>query len=93
MAGSRVVDSNMDGFSSNLFAVLVYYFEVGDVGLWTAVGNAVYVNYTGDITIVFFYSVLQTSTGFSSVRNAVIFFWAGTIYRICFVLAMIKFYL
>ena len=28
----RVVDSNMDGFSDNLFAVLVYYLEVRDVG-------------------------------------------------------------
>ena len=30
----RVVDSNMNGFSNfsgNLFAVLVYYLEVGDV--------------------------------------------------------------
>ena len=28
MVEGRVADSNMDGFSGNLFAVLVYYLEV-----------------------------------------------------------------
>ena len=54
----------MNGFSSffgNLFGVLVYYVEVGDVGSWVVVGNAVYVNCIGDMTIVFFYSILKTS--------------------------------
>ena len=34
MFEGRVVDSNMDGFSSfsgNLFAVLIYYLQMGDV--------------------------------------------------------------
>ena len=49
-------DSYMDGFSSfsgNLFAVLVYSLEVGDIGSGIVVGNAVYVNCTGDMTTVF----------------------------------------
>ena len=57
MFQGRCVDSNMNGFSSfsdNLFAILVYYLEVGDVGSGLVVGNAVFVNYTGDMTIVFF---------------------------------------
>ena len=36
MVEGGVVDSNMNGFSSfsgNLFAILVYYLEVADVGL------------------------------------------------------------
>ena len=39
----RVVDSNKNGF-------LVYFLEVGDVGSWMVVGNAAYVNCTGDMT-------------------------------------------
>ena len=38
------LDTKMDGFSSfsgNMFAVLVYYLEVGDVGAGVVVGNAV----------------------------------------------------
>ena len=34
---------------------------------WVVVGNSVYVNCTGDRTIVFFYSYFQTSAGFSYV--------------------------
>ena len=43
------------------------------------VGNAVFVNCTHDMTIVFIYSILQTYTGFSYVRKVAIFFWAGPI--------------
>ena len=56
---SVVVDSNMDGlssFSGNLFAVLVYYLEVGDDCVEVVIGNAVFVNCTGEMTIVFIYS-------------------------------------
>ena len=52
-----VVDSNMNGFSNfsgNLFAVLVCYLEMGDVGLVVDVGNSMFVNCTDDMTIVFF---------------------------------------
>ena len=51
----------MDGFSSftgNLFAVLIYYFEMGDVGFGMIVGYTVLVNSTGDMTAVFFDSIL-----------------------------------
>ena len=47
----------LDGFfsfSGKLFTVLVPYHEVGDVGSVMVAGNAVYVNCTGDMTIVFF---------------------------------------
>ena len=46
MVVNRVVDSYMDGFPSffdNLFAVLVYYLEVGDVCSRVVVGNAMFV--------------------------------------------------
>ena len=58
MVEGKVVDSNMDGFSSisgNMFAVLVYYLAVGDVDSWVFVGNATFVNWPVDITIVFLY--------------------------------------
>ena len=60
MVQGRVADSNMNGFSSffgNLFSVLVYYLEVRDVGSGLVVGNAPFVNCTGDMTIVFFHYI------------------------------------
>ena len=51
----RVVDSNMNGFcrcSGNLFAILIYYVEVGDVGLGVVVENTVFVNCTFHLTKV-----------------------------------------
>ena len=42
--GGRIVNSNMDGFSrfpGNLFAVLIYYFEMGDVGFGMIAGYTV----------------------------------------------------
>ena len=79
MVEGRVVDSNLDDFSSfsgNLFAVLVNYFEMEDIGSGMVDGNAVFVNCTSEIIIVFFYSIFQTSAGFSYVRKVEIFFWA-----------------
>ena len=57
---SRNVNSNLDGFSrfpGNLFAVLIYYFEMGNVGFGVIVGYTVLVNCTGDVTAVFFDSI------------------------------------
>ena len=57
----RIVNSNMDGFSSfygNLFAVLFYYFEMGDVGFGMIVGSTMLVNCIGDMIVVFFDSIL-----------------------------------
>ena len=65
----------MDGFSSssgNLLAVLVYYLEVGDVGSGVVDGNAVLVNCTVDMAIVFFNAIFQTSIGLSYVRKVAI---------------------
>ena len=70
MVEGKVVDSNMDGLSGSLFAILVYYPEVEDLGLEVVVGNAVYVNCTGDMTTVFLYSIFQTAAGFFYVRKA-----------------------
>ena len=61
---NRVADSNMNGFSSfsgTLFAVFVYYVEVGGVCSVVFVGHVVYVNSIGDMTIVFLCSIFQTS--------------------------------
>ena len=41
------------------------------------VGNVVFVNCTGDVTVVFFYTIFQTTAGFSYKRKFVIFFQAG----------------
>ena len=67
----------MNGLSSNLFAVLVYYLEVRVTGLVVVAGNAVFVHCTGDRTPVFFYSFFQTSAEFSCVRKVTISFLAG----------------
>ena len=86
MVEKRVVDSNMDGFSrfSSNF-LLSWILKWGDVGLKVFVQNAVFVNCTGDMTIVFFYSIFQTSAGFSCVRKVAIFFWIGPfVDYICF---------
>ena len=80
MVEGRVVDFNMNGFSrfsANLFAILAYYLEVGDVGLGAVIGNTLFANCTGDMTIVFFYSIFQMSAGFFCVKKVAIFFWAG----------------
>ena len=45
----------MDGFSSfygKLFAVLIYYFEMGDVGFGMIVGYTVLVNCTANVTVL-----------------------------------------
>ena len=60
-----------------MFVVVVYYLEVGDVGLWVVVANAAFVNCSGDMTIVLFYSIFKTSAGYSYVRQFAIFFWPG----------------
>ena len=41
------------------------------------VGNAVFANCTGDMTIVFFFSIFQTFTGFSYVTKVAIFLLSG----------------
>ena len=74
---------------ANCFTVLVYYPEVGDVGSG-AVGNAVHVNCTSDITIVFFYSIFQTSAGISYIRN---FHLGKTSSSLCLVVVTMEFYL
>ena len=51
--------------------------EVADVGLRVVVGNAVFVNCTGHITIVFFYSIFQTFVGFCYLIKVTDFFWTG----------------
>ena len=79
MVEGRVVDSNLDDFSSfsgNLLAVLVNYFEMEDIASGVVDGNAVFVNCTSEMIIVSFYSGFQTSAGFSYVRKVEIFFWA-----------------
>ena len=56
----RIVKSDMDGFSSfpgNLFAVLIYYFEMEDVGFGMIDTYTVLVNCIGNVTAVFFDSI------------------------------------
>ena len=42
--------------SDYLFAILVYYLEMGNVGSGMVVGHAGLVECTGDVTVVFFNS-------------------------------------
>ena len=61
MIEGRIVDSNMNGstsFPDNFFAILVYYFEVWDVGSLMIDGHTVLVNSTGDVAAVLFNSIL-----------------------------------
>ena len=53
----QVVDPHLDGFSGNLFAHIIYYFEVGNVGIEMVVRFTVEVKYTGTMTAVFFYFI------------------------------------
>ena len=55
----------------------IYYFEKGDVGFGMIVGYTVLVNCTGDVTAVFFYSILETLAGLIYVGEVAIFFWTG----------------
>ena len=66
------------GFSANMFAVLIYYFEVGDVGMGLVVGFTVVVNSTCYMTAMFFHSMSQTSAGFISARLTATFFRTGS---------------
>ena len=52
-----VVNPDVDGSSGNFFAVLIFYFEVGDVGTEVVVGITMVVNYTGYMTTMSFYSI------------------------------------
>ena len=61
MVEGRIVNSDMNGFSSfpgNLYAVSIYYYEMGDVGFGLIVGYLVLINCTGNVTVVFFDSIL-----------------------------------
>ena len=69
----------MDGlssFSCILFAVLVYYPEVGDAGLGMIVDKCCIHKLHCNMSIVFFYSTFQAFAGFSYERKIGIFFWA-----------------
>ena len=73
----RVVDSYIDCFSSisgNVFIILAYYLEVGDIGSGMGVGQFVLVNCTSDVTVVFFDSIFQTSAGLYYVGKVTTFF-------------------
>ena len=85
----RIVDSYMDGISGNLFAVLVYYLEVGYVGWGVVIVNAVFVNCNGDMTNLFFYSIFQTSVVFFYVRKVAIFFLVGPFEDYVYVLFLV----
>ena len=80
MSGCLVVDSDVDGFpgfSCNLFGVLIYYFEVGDVGMGVVVGFTLDVNCTNYMAGMFFRSVLQTSLALTNVKFTATVFRTG----------------
>ena len=60
MVKCKVVDPHANGFhsfSGNLFEVLIYYFEVYNVGMEVVVGFTVDINFTGDMTVMSFHSI------------------------------------
>ena len=65
---------------------------MGIVGLGMDVGNTVLADSIGDMTIMFFYSIFQTSVGFSYVGKVEISFWEGPFVDNVF-LVMMGFYL
>ena len=77
MVDWRVGESNIDGFSGKMLAVIVYYLDVGDDGFRVIVGNALYVNCNGDLINTLFHSIFQTSAWFSNEWKVIIFFLAG----------------
>ena len=73
----RIVDSDMNGFSTfsgNFCTILGCYLEVGDVCSGMVVGNTVLVNCSGDMTVLFFYSIFKTSVVLPYVGKVAIFF-------------------
>ena len=73
---SRVVDSNMNGFSSSLATCLVSQSIIlkGEMLPKEWLLEILFVDFTGVMTIVFFYSIFQASTGFSYVGKVTVFF-------------------
>ena len=57
MIECQVVDPDMNDFSGNSFAVLIYYFEVGDVGTWVVARFTVDVSCTAYMASIFFHSI------------------------------------
>ena len=91
----RVIGSNINdfcSFSSNLFAILICYLEVGDVGFGFVVGNVMFVNCTGDMAIVFFYSYFPNICWILLCRKGCNFLWAGPFVDFVFILAVMEFY-
>ena len=77
---AELLISNIDGlynFPGNLFAVLIYYCDMGDVVFGMIVGYTVLVNCTGDMTAVLFDSILYTLAGLTYVGEVAIFSWTG----------------
>ena len=55
-----VVDPHVDGFldtSGNSFAVLIYFFDVGDAVMGVVLGFTVDINYSGYMSAMFFHSI------------------------------------
>ena len=79
LLGIIIIQQN-DKSTQNLFVVLIYYLEVGNVGSGVIDGNAVYVNWTGDMAIVLFHSIFQTSAELFHARTVT--FWQDH-FRLC----------
>ena len=63
MIECKIVDPDVDGFpdlSGDLFAVLIYYFEMGDAGMKAVDRFAVDVNCTGYLIVMLFHSIPLT---------------------------------
>ena len=56
--GCQALYLDVDGFPDNLFAMLLYYSEVGDVCIRVVVKFIVDVNGTGNMTAMFFQSIV-----------------------------------
>ena len=76
----QIVDPGLDSFPGwycNLFTVLIYYFEVGDLVMGVVFACTVDIYCTGFMTATFFHSIFQTSAGLSNVKLTATSFRAG----------------
>ena len=58
-------------------AIMCLLSRCGKCWLGSSCWKCCFINYTGDMTVVFFYFIFQTSAGFSYARKVAIFFMAG----------------
>ena len=68
-----IANSDINAFTGNVFAILVHYFEVADIGPGMPVRHTALIYCTDDMTGVFFNTILQSTAGLSYAGKVTIF--------------------